>query len=80
MLHHALARGRFTQTIFEGLCSLLHEEFVQTVDELSQNISAGRAVPPQGSTAPSYITLVINTAIFLAEKNAFTTLEDSKTT
>lgn len=64
VLHRALARGCFTQTIFEGLCSPLHEELVQTVGELSQNSSAGRAVPPQGSTALSYITLVINTAIF----------------
>lgn len=74
-----LSQGHFTQTIFEGLCSPLHEGFVQTVGELSQNSSAGRVVSPQGSTGPSYITLVINTAIF-GRKNAFITLEDSKTT
>lgn len=71
-LHHALAKGCFIQTIFEGPSSPLHEGFVQTVAELSQNSSAGRAVPPQGSTAPSYITLVTNTAIF-GRKNAFIT-------
>lgn len=78
VLHRALAKGRFTQIFFEGFCSPLHERLVQTVGELSQNSSAGRAVPPQGSTAPGYITLVINTVIF-CRKNAFVTSEDSKT-
>lgn len=35
-LHHALAKGCFTQTIFQGLSSPLHEGFVQIVAELSQ--------------------------------------------